>query len=165
MKPVEPSQPFLEPLRKAVTVQLAVGDAFDVFTAGIGRWWPLEKFSISQERAATCAIEPRVGGKIYEQRDDGERFEWGWVSAWEPPHRLVLRWHPGHPAAVAQEVEVRFRDQGTSTRVELEHRGWESLGGEAKEARESYSSGWETVLVRHFAPACEKRAADAPSRT
>jgi hypothetical protein len=66
---------------------------------------------------------------------------------------------------VAQEVELRFRDQGTSTRVELEHRGWESLGDKAREARDRYSGGWQTVLDQHFAPACEAAGGAASSQS
>ena len=155
---VEPIAPYLEPVRKSVTVPLAPAEAFELFTARIASWWPLgERFSISGTRATTCAIEPRIGGAVYEVRDDGERLPWGKVLEWEPPRRVVLSWHPGKSPDVAQQVEVTFVSAGRSTRVELVHRGWQKLGDEAEKVRASYEGGWETVFGSAFAAAAGRR--------
>jgi hypothetical protein len=42
---------------------------------------------------------------------------------------------------------VTFTADGTGTRVDLEHRGWERLGEVAAEAREEYTQGWPRVLA------------------
>src|SRR6185503_20128896 len=112
---VEPIQPYLEPVRKSVTVARTPAEAFEVFTAGFARWWPLRTHSIAQERARTCGIDAWVGGEVYEVDDAGVRCAWGRVLAWEPPHRLVLSWHPGMEPEVAQEVELRFTPRGRGT--------------------------------------------------
>ena len=78
----------------------------------------------------------------------------GWVTAWEPPARLVLKWHPGSTPAEAQEVELRFTETPGGTRVDLEHRGWDALGARSAEAREGYDNGWEGVFVELYAAAC-----------
>jgi uncharacterized protein YndB with AHSA1/START domain len=154
---VERIEPYLEPLRKSVTVSCPVEHAFEVFTGRIGSWWPLSKYSIGQGRARDCAIEPRVGGDVYETHDGSERFPWGRVLVWEPPSRFVMTWHPGREADTAQEVEVRFTASPEGTLVELEHRGWAVLGDKAHQARESYSGGWDHVLGECFPPACQER--------
>jgi uncharacterized protein YndB with AHSA1/START domain len=157
---VEPIAPYLEPVIKSVTVPSTPDEAFELFTAGIGTWWPLgERFSISGVRAKSCAIEPRVGGSVYEVRDDGERLPWGKVLTWDPPARLVLAWHPGHPADVAQEVEVTFAPAEAGTRVQLVHRNWQKLGADASKIRSSYDGGWETVFAAAFAAAAAQRHA------
>lgn len=79
-------------------------------------------------------------------RDDGETFEWGRVLVCDPPHRLVLSWYPSRTPETAQEVEFRFTDLDGATRVDLEHRGWDTLGDEAADLRRNYQGGWETVL-------------------
>jgi uncharacterized protein YndB with AHSA1/START domain len=155
---VEPIAPYLEPLRKSILVPRTPADAFDLFTAGMSRWWPLGTHSVSADRAAGCGIEPRVGGAVYEVRDDGERYEWGRVLAWEPPSRFVMSWYPGRNPDTSQEVELTFRPEGTGTRVELEHRGWASLGEDAKEMRKGYDQGWGEVFERRFAQACAAKA-------
>lgn len=148
-------QPYLEPLRKSVTVSRSPAEAFEVFTAGIARWWPLERYSIAGARARSCVIEPRERGDVYEVDEDGVRHPWGRVLAWEPPHRLVMRWHPGREPEAAQEVEVRFVATAGGTRVELEHRGWQALGEAASEVRERYDGGWNQVVGERFARACD----------
>ena len=151
---VEPIAPYLEPVRKSITVARPAAEAFEIFTAGISRWWPLKKFSIGQERAVRCAVEPFVGGEVYEERDDGERFPWGRVVTWDPPARLVFTWHPGRDPKTSQEIEVRFVPDGQKTVVEVEHRGWDRYGADAAEARDGYGKGWETVLKISYAGAC-----------
>jgi uncharacterized protein YndB with AHSA1/START domain len=141
------------PVRMTVTVERPPLEAFHVFTSGIARWWPLRSHSVARAHAVSCVIEPRTGGAVYEVQDDGQRHAWGRVLAWDPPERLLLSWHPGRPAAVAQEVEVRFTAEGSGTRVDLEHRGWARLGADAAEARRSYEGGWQVVLVTCFAQA------------
>ena len=144
----------LAPLVKTITVRRTPAEAFEIFTAGLARWWPFDRFSIHQADTATCAIEPRVGGRVYETSKSGEEAPWGTVLGWEPPGRLVLAWHPGHPASMAQEVDVRFEAVSEGTRVTLEHRGWAKLGAEAEETRKSYENGWAVVLDVRYREAC-----------
>jgi uncharacterized protein YndB with AHSA1/START domain len=91
-----------------------------------------------------------VGGRIYEHAGD-RVCEWGRVVAWQPPHRVVLSWHPGREPSTAQEVEVTFETDPGGTRVRLVHRGWEALGRAAMETRKSYESGWVGVLAEFAA--------------
>jgi uncharacterized protein YndB with AHSA1/START domain len=153
---VERIEPHLEPLVKSVTVSCPVDRAFEIFTGRMGSWWPLDRHSIGQGRARDCAIDPRVGGEVYEVRDDGERSAWGRVLTWDPPRRFAMTWHPGREADTAQEVEVRFTETAEGTLVQLEHRGWGALGDRARETREGYSGGWDHVLGECFARACKE---------
>jgi uncharacterized protein YndB with AHSA1/START domain len=137
----------LEPVRKTITVERPLDEAFEIFTTRLSRWWPLGSHSISGERAVGCTMEPEPGGRLYETRDDGAELLWGTMLTWDPPHRVVFTWHPGRDAGSAQQVEVRFTEAGTSTRVDLEHTGWEKLGDQAEETRNGYVSGWEMVFV------------------
>lgn len=138
----------IEPVRKSVTVAAPIEHAFRVFTERTTDWWPLGTHSVREELAQAAVIEPRVGGAVYELWRDG-RDDWGRVTAWEPPHRLVFTWHPGRGADEATEVEVRFSERGGATLVELEHRGWEARGARAAEIRGYYDEGWNAVLARY----------------
>ena len=160
MAEIEELAPYLEPVRKSVTVGCSAERAFELFTAGIARWWPKDRYSVSQARTRDVVLEPRAGGAVYEVRDDGETFPWGRVLAWEPPRRVVLSWHPGRAPDVAQEVEVQFTASAEGTIVELEHRNWTRLGDAAAGVRERYEGGWAIVLGRCFVDACGAAAGD-----
>jgi uncharacterized membrane protein len=141
----EPSG-FLMPLRKTVTVPWPPDRAFARFTAELGSWWPLRSHSGGGARAERCVFEERLGGRIYEELGDGTRHVWGTATVWEPPTRTVFSWHPGREPDTAQSVEVRFVPDGTGTRLELTHSGWERLGSLARTARRGYPLGWSYVL-------------------
>jgi uncharacterized protein YndB with AHSA1/START domain len=146
-------------VQQRITVQAPVQRAFDVFTAGIAGWWPLDGYSIGAEPAVTAVVEPREGGRWFERAADGTECPWGHVRVWEPPHRVVLSWEIScdwqpDPAA-ASEVEVRFAPhEDGGTEVVLEHRGLEVYGERAEQMRETFGSdgGWGGLL-RRFAEA------------
>jgi DNA-binding transcriptional ArsR family regulator/uncharacterized protein YndB with AHSA1/START domain len=140
-------QEAILPVTKSFLVQLPVAAAFRLFTAEIARWWPLRTHSVFGDDAAACVVDAQVGGRVYEVHTDGrQQSEWGRVLAWEPPHRLVCSWYPGRDPLTAQELEVRFEEQGGNTRVTLIHTGWERLGDHGVAARANYDTGWDMVL-------------------
>lgn len=136
----------IEAVRKTVTVDCAVEEAFRVFTAGAGSWWPAESHSIHGEAVGEIVFEERAGGEVYEISQTGEKGHWATVVSWEPPSRLVLAWNILERAGEETEVEVRVLPEGDGTRVELEHRGWGALVEAAAEKRASYDTGWDYVL-------------------
>lgn len=139
---------IVEVIRKTVTVDCAVEEAFRVFTADALSWWPVETHSIHED-VDEIVFEPRVGGAVYEIGTSGERGHWATVLEWEPPHRLVLAWNILEREGDLTEVEVRFLPDGGATRVELEHRGWEVHGESAEEAFRGYTVGWDPVLSKY----------------
>jgi len=145
-------------IRKTITVQAARERAFAVFTEGMGTWWPLDDYHIGGEQPQTAVIEPRVGGRWYEQSADGARCDWGRVVVWEPPARLVLSWQISADwqadPSIETQVEVRFVAEGpTTTRVDLEHRGLDSYGDAAAQMHGIFDSdsGWTALLARFAA--------------
>jgi uncharacterized protein YndB with AHSA1/START domain len=132
------------PIEKTVIVPLPVEKAFHLFTGAMDAWWPFETHSTGGEKVETAIIEGREGGRWYERHTDGSEHDWGTVRAWDPPNRFAVDWHVS-PNVIGSEVEVRFTPEDGSTRVELEHRGWEKCG---PGSRASYSSGWDYVLGR-----------------
>ena len=84
--------------------------------------------------------------------------DWGEVTVWEPPARLIYLWHLRRDRADATEVEIRFITQGAAAAsIEIEHRGWERLGTAAGEWRERNRIGWQTLLP-HYLAEIEKQA-------
>jgi uncharacterized protein YndB with AHSA1/START domain len=135
------------PVVRAITVRRTPEDAFRLFTADIGSWWPMDPHSVY---GATARVDVE-GSEIVERSAEGERSVWAEVVESSPPRRLVLSWHPGTEPAKATRVEVSFLADGEGTRVELTHTGWEALGERAEAARQSYDTGWVLVLERYAA--------------
>lgn len=138
----------IPPIVKTVTVRCAPETAFRVFTADIGRWYPLATFSINP--AVDCRLEPHVGGRLYEIGADGQETLWGHVLDWHPPHALALSWQARVSDAEAQRIDVTFRAAPGGTEVRLVHAGWEKLRVDAAEWRDKYDGGWVEVFEQRF---------------
>ena len=137
------------PVVKSVIVRCSPARAFALFAEDFGRWWPLSRTHTGHD-PVDCAIEPRVGGRVFERAADGRETPWGTVLAYEPPYRLAFSWAVELSAGQEQLVEIRFTPEGRGTRVELTHSGWEKLGEAAASLRQRYDRGWATIFERHF---------------
>jgi uncharacterized protein YndB with AHSA1/START domain len=139
----------LVPLRKTVVVPVEPSRAFELFTAGVGNWWPLATHSVGLDDAVLVSFPGEVGGSIIETMRDGRTSVWGTVTAWDPPAGISFTWHPGQPESWAGDIDLRFTPDGSGgTIVELTHSGWNRRSDGAA-ARRGYDSGWDIVLVAY----------------
>ena len=144
---------MIEPIRLDFEVSCDPEHAFEVWTMRIGQWWPNDH-TVSAEPGLKVILEARVGGRIFERRNNGIEHDWGEVTVWEPPTRLGYTWHLNRDRKDATEVEIRFTELGAgATRVEIEHRGWERLGREGVSWRDRNRGGWATLLPHYVAAA------------
>ena len=142
---------MIEPIRLAFEVDCSVDHAFAVWTGRIAQWWPADH-TVSAEPDLTVVLEGRPGGRIFERRASGVEHDWGAVTIWEPPSRLGYTWHLNRDRSDATDVEIRFVPKGDqTTRVEIEHRGWERLGADAERWRDRNHGGWATLLPHYVA--------------
>ncbi|MCU1556189.1 MAG: activator of Hsp90 ATPase 1 family protein [Microbacteriaceae bacterium] len=143
------------PIRQSTIVRSSVEHTFEVFVREIGSWWPLQPFSIGKDRIREVTFERTLGGRVFETWDDGTIREWGRVLHWKPPSGFAMTWNvTGTPT----EVELRFTSEDVdSTRVDLEHRGWEKLTeAQLTEACAlpggylggSFNEGWTRILAQ-----------------
>jgi uncharacterized protein YndB with AHSA1/START domain len=140
----------IAPVRKSIRVNARPEHAFEVFTSGLGRWWPLEH-GIGKTPRQAVAMETRLDGRWYERAEDGTETSVGRIVVWEPPRRFVMTWDINSQwkpdTTVASEVEVQFIPDGAGTRVELEHRNFERMGAEGGEKmRKDVNGGWPGLL-------------------
>jgi uncharacterized protein YndB with AHSA1/START domain len=155
----------MDPLEASVTVDLPPERAFELFTEGLGEWWPRE-FSWSQESLEEGSIEPHEGGFAYERGPHGFTLHWGRVLTCEPPQRIVFTWQiapdrsPQPDPDRSSEVEVLFTGSPEGgTDVALEHRGWERHGEGAREYRDGFEAAgaWPQALESFAATAAAQR--------
>ena len=148
----------IAPVRKSIVVAATPLRAFEVFTGGIDKWWP-KTHGIGHAPIRRVAIEPFVGGRWYNDLEDGSEVTIGHVRAWEPGIRFVVgweisaHWKPEPRVALASEVEVRFvREAEARTRVEIDHRDFERMGPEPGALmRAAVEGGWPGILALYAA--------------
>ena len=145
-------------VRREITIDVPRERAFAVFTEGMPSWWPRESHNVG-DTPAEAVMEPRAGGRIFSRSlATGDESQWGTVTAWEPPERLVFAWlftpawELEPDVARTSEVEVSFTEVAEGrTLVVLEHRGFERMPGGGATMREQVdgAGGW-TELLDHF---------------
>jgi uncharacterized protein YndB with AHSA1/START domain len=140
-------------VRKSIRVKAPIERAFDVFTAGLTRWWPFDH-GVAKKPIEKVLMEPRLGGRWLEISTDGTETPVATITLWEPPHRLVLVWQVNAQwkpdTTMKSEVDVRFRADGAdATLVELVHHKFETMGAEAGASmRRDVDGGWPGLLER-----------------
>ena len=126
----------IAPVRKEIRVKASQSHAVEVFTAGLGRWWP-RTHGIGNPPMQMAVLEPRLGGRWDELSQDGSQVDIGQILVWEPPHRFVVSWNIGSDwkpdAKVGSEVEVGSSPKGRKRR-------WSNWNIAS-------SSGWERTPV------------------
>jgi len=147
-----------DPIVKTVTLPLPPEKAFEVFTTGMGDWWPLDSHSLSAQEdgvpARDVTVTPEKGGPVYETKPDGSTAPWGTVTDWAPGERFAMTWHVGRPEDQASHVRVGFDVVADGTKVTLIHDNWQALGSEAAALHGVYHTGWGMVFVQRYAKAC-----------
>ena len=139
----------------SVLVPLEPEAAFELFTDRFSEWWPKDSHHIADADAADVFLEPREGGRWYERAADGAECDWGLVLEIDRPNRIVLAWQltpewkfdPDTEKATQVEVSFIAEEPGT-TRVTLEHRGFEVHGEAGAAMRESVGGegGWAQLM-------------------
>ena len=144
----------IAPVRRSVTVGVGPARAFDIFANGIDSWWPKAQCD-GASPFREMILEPFTGGRWYAICEDGSEKHIGRVLAWAPGRRLLLSWQIGMEGEPdpesASEVETNFIADGPhTTRIELEHRGFERLGrAGAERTRSSVEGGWPGVMAMY----------------
>jgi len=147
----------IPPVVRSVQVRIAPHEAFALFTADMRLWWPFVGHSCGDADAVDVQFEPRAGGAVTEIGKDGQRWPWGTLAEWDPPHGFAMSWHPGLDAALATRLRVRFVAQPDGgTEVQVHHDGWEARGAQAAAKRDQYDGGWPVTLAA-FADAAAQR--------
>ena len=110
--------PFpVPPIVKSVTVCAAPARAFALFSERFARWWPLARVHTGPD-PVDCAIEPRVGGRVFERAADGRETLWGTVLAYDPPIAWLFpgssSWRPSRSSWSRSALRQRITARGSS---------------------------------------------------
>jgi Activator of Hsp90 ATPase homolog 1-like protein len=134
----------LEPIVHELSLSCTPEVAFDAW-ARIGEWWHRD-YTSNASTLETVVIEPRRGGRVFEHHRDGHEVDWGWVTAWEPPHRLAYATFLAQPRETPSEIRLTFEPAASGCSVRFEHGGWTA---ENADQRAKFRE-WP-LLLRRFA--------------
>jgi uncharacterized protein YndB with AHSA1/START domain len=140
---------YIKSIQKELLVEVPRSKAFRVFTERMDTWWP-KTHHIGKTPMTRLVLECVEGGRWYSCHEDGSEADIGYVQVWQPDERLVLIWQINGDfqcdPSIVSAVEVQFIAEGPDlTRVKLEHRDLEQLGGNQK-TPESMDRGWGMIL-------------------
>jgi uncharacterized protein YndB with AHSA1/START domain len=129
-------------LRLAAEVE---GDAlatFDAFTAALDRWWA------SAAGGAEVDLESHAGGRLVAERAPAEvDVELGRMKLWRPGSRLEAEWRePTWPEGLLTWITASFETTGPTTRIVVEHTGFEQLAAAGDEVARRYETLWRELL-------------------
>lgn len=126
-------------VRTSLEVTAPPERAYAVFTEGIDRWWT-RAHHVQSGELKQIGLDPRVGGRMWEENVAGDVCAWGRVLTWDPPREFAFSWLIGPdwgiPAvdAAGSRVTVTFTPTAAGTLVQLVHDrldvhgpGWESV--------------------------------------
>lgn len=144
--------------RLSMPVAASPHDAWLLLTSpkGIAKWW-----------GPQVSLDPAPGGALREVWQDGDRevTTSGTVTQHEPDQAIEFTWSDDDWDA---STTVRWSCEPTSEGVvlHLEHRGWQSLPAERRDAlRQAHVDGWSKHLERFAALHTLTRAYPAEALT
>ncbi|MEO0676265.1 MAG: SRPBCC domain-containing protein [Pseudomonadota bacterium] len=143
------------PIKKSVDVPLRPAEAFDLFTARMDTWWPLDTHGVGADNGAPSKdirFDAEEGGAVTEILPGGREARWGTVTEYTQGSSFAMTWHPGRDEAEATHVSVTFLPLGNGCRVELVHCGFEARADGTK-ASTMYAQGWDHLIGTLFARA------------
>jgi hypothetical protein len=73
----------IAPVRKSIHVKASQARAFEVFTSGLGRWWPRDH-GIGKKPMKSAVMETKLGGRWFELAEDGTQTNVGRISGNHP---------------------------------------------------------------------------------
>ena len=121
---------------------------FEALTTGIGEWWP-HRFRAD----ARVVLEPRVGGRFFEDWGDGRGALFAEVTFVDPPVKLCTRGPMGMRGAASTVKWYTLERDGSGTIVKVSLHAW---GDISDEVAASYTAGTRSILVEALKPYIEE---------
>ena len=135
------------PIVQDLWVPCPPAQAYEVFTARFGEWWPHEAYAPGP--LVGVRVEPRVGAPVTMSLADGGAYVLGEVLVWDPPHHYAQSFTLAQDPAYPSRLDVRFESAPHvgGTRVRFTHGGWTpgNVDGRAR------FTEWDILLGRYAA--------------
>lgn len=141
-------------IKLALEVDAAPATVWTSLTAGIGEWWPKQFYVGTAPKR--FVVEPRVGGRVFEDWGDGDGVLFGTVLVWDPGKALTwagdMSAEYGGPARTVTSFTLTPAAGGSRTAVAFHDTPYGVLSDEAMTHLEE---GWRWLLTDCLKPFLE----------
>jgi uncharacterized protein YndB with AHSA1/START domain len=136
------------PITYEYELRCSAEHAFATYTGRIGEWWH-PRYTANAETLEAVTIEPRVGGRVYATHSDLGEDQWGTVTVWQPPRRLVYTFTLAQDARHPSEVAAEFvpNEAGPGCTLRFAHGGWNAANATVRKK----FGDWPVLLDRFAA--------------
>lgn len=114
---------------------------FNALINQTGAWW-VEPYRLAKG-THTIVLEPRVGGRLYEDWGGGQGGLWGIVTSIKKDEWVELTGAIGMSDIAHGWVRIELTDSSGGTHVRLYHRAFGQL---TPKTESNYAGGWEFLL-------------------
>jgi uncharacterized protein YndB with AHSA1/START domain len=144
---------------KAVDLELEISiaatktEVWSAMVNDLSLWWPKGAFMTSAKK---MVLEPRVGGRVYEDDGKGNGGVWWYVHAIQKDDYLILLGHiwPGNGGPAASVAKLSLEKRGKETILKIH----DSMFGRLTDARvEQIKSGWNSLFAESLKPYAETK--------
>jgi uncharacterized protein YndB with AHSA1/START domain len=141
-------EPRVIRIENEVFIEAPVERVWEALTTGMGAWWPHRH----KEDALGAVLEPKVGGRFYEDWGDGNGALFGHVVYIDPPHKLSTRGPMGMKLAASTVMwyVLEAKDGGMVLKFSLH-----AFGDIPDETVEGYTKGTQELLHEALKPYVE----------
>lgn len=139
-----------------VTIRAQPRKVWKALITDTSRWWPKEFFANPDSKG--MVIEPRVGGRMFEDAGDGAGVLWGIINVFDPPRGLdiVGFLSPAFGGPATTMIQITLQESGLGTLLQLSDHTW---GPIAPGLKKSLLEGWRALIADSLAPFVETASA------
>jgi len=128
-------------IEQQVTIDAPPARVFEALTKQISAWWG--RPYVIGNGARDLIVEPKVGGRVYEDWGNGAGALWGTVTGLRKPEHIEWTGRLGMGGAVLGVVAYNLEPRGKGTLLKLSHR---ATGEVTPDTEKNYGGGWQDLL-------------------
>jgi uncharacterized protein YndB with AHSA1/START domain len=122
---------------------------FKALTEEANAWW----CHTANENSKAVHMEPKIGGRFYEDFGNGGGFLYATVTWLKPGEEIELSGAMGFDGPSTGVFSFTLEERGKSTLIKLEHKFFGPLSNETEGM---YQEGWKELLAGTFKDFVEK---------
>lgn len=141
-RPSKPINVLLE-----IPISTGVQKTWDCLVQDIGLWWRKDFYTSQKTKA--FILEPKVGGRMYEDYGNDEGLLWYTVIVLNAPHHLELQGHltPDYGGPAITFLKITLKEDGGKTSLTLSDT---LMGDVSAKAKGQITEGWRLLFEDGF---------------